>query len=285
MFQSILFWARVVFSLSVLGFSFAITLKALFDSKTGMWDGVPPYVSVMLFFALMCFVGLMEGMQIALFAVAKIPEEQLACHTIAHQNCQLTFQGSNLQSFLIGRQICVTCCMFVIARITSITISDGDSNIFGVPDAIQDFFNTGLFGAVITTIVGSLAWRIIASSFPLAFLSNPLINIIIRLCLLLEKSGICSASWALAFIQKQIFKYRVDEEYVGVDTAADEESAHATIYESIEVVVRNESSAKGDRALTESVIDESLSEDTWSMMANMHTPVQRRMKTYEHSLP
>mmetsp|Transcript_22812 Transcript_22812/g.34241 ORF Transcript_22812/g.34241 Transcript_22812/m.34241 type:complete len:1013 (-) Transcript_22812:83-3121(-) len=285
-FQSFLFWSRILFSLAVLAFSFTITLKALFDGKTAMWEGVPPFISVIIFFGLMCFVGLMEGMQIALFAVAKMPEEHLACHAVAHQNCKLTFEGSNLQAFLIGRQICVTCCMFVIARITSITINDADSNIFGVPDAIQEFFNTGLLGAVITTIVGSLAWRIIASSFPLGFLSNPLVNIIIRLCLLLEKSGICSSSWALAFIQKLLFKYRVDEEYIGSDNAVDVENVHATIHESIEVVVRDGSLNNVDRALTESsVIDESLSEDTWSMMSNMHTPVQRRMKSYEHHLP
>jgi hypothetical protein len=87
---------------------------------------------------------------------------------------------------------------------------------FGVSSGIQDFFNTGLLGAVITTIVASLAWRIIASSFPIAFLSNPLIYVIIRLCLILEASGICSAAWLLALIHKQVAGYyQLDEVYVG----------------------------------------------------------------------
>jgi Silicon transporter len=212
------FWARVFMSLAVLGFAFAVTLSALFQQKTTMYGGVPEAVSVVIFFVLMCFVGMMEGMQIALFAVVNMPAEELAQHPIAAKNCELTFTGSNLQAFLIGRQICVTICMFIVARITSVDVdvdSDDSENIFGVSDGIQNFFNTGLLGALITTIVASLAWRIIASSFPVAFLSNPLIYVIIRLCLLLEASGLCSAAWLLALVHKQMVGYQLDEVYIG----------------------------------------------------------------------
>ncbi|KAG7338439.1 silicon transporter [Nitzschia inconspicua] len=211
--QRFFFWMRVVFSLSLLGFSFAVTLSALFQSKTTMWTGVPEWVSVVLFFLLMCFVGLMEGLQIALFAVVNIPAKDLESRsTVAFKNCQLTFRGQNLQAFLIGRQICVTICTFVIARITTLDVQIGvDTSIFGVSDGIQSFFNTGLLGAVITTIVSSLAWRIVASSFPIAFLSNPLIGIILRLCLLLEASGICSSAWVLARYHKPIVNYQPDD--------------------------------------------------------------------------
>jgi hypothetical protein len=163
----------------------------------------------------MCFVGMMEGMQIALFAVLKMPKEELRNHKVANANCELTFSGRNLQAFLIGRQICVTICMFVVARITTLDIAEGEDTIFGVSSGLQNFFNTGLLGALITTIVGSLAWRIIGSSFPLAFLSNPLIYVIIRLCLLLEASGVCSGAWVLALIQKAIIRLKLDEEYIG----------------------------------------------------------------------
>jgi hypothetical protein len=213
-----LFWGRIVLSLVILGFSFAVTLAALFAGKTLMYDGIPEAVSVVILFVLMCFVGLMEGMQIALFAVVNLPEEELKHHAMAAKTCELCFSGRNLQAFLIGRQICVTICMFVVARITSITVDvqgDISENIFGVSDGIQTFFNTGLLGAVITTIVGSLAWRIVASSFPVAYLSNPLVYMIIRLCLVLEASGVCSAAWLLALIQKSLFGFELDEVYIG----------------------------------------------------------------------
>jgi hypothetical protein len=214
--QNVFFWARVAFSLAILAYAFAVTLSALFAGQTTMWDGVPAAVSVIIFFLLMCFVGLMEGIQIALFAVLNLPDEELAKHPIANKNCQLTFSGSNLQAFLIGRQILVTICMFVVARISTLSVEIGvDENIFGVSDGLQNFFNTGLLGALITTIVASLAWRIIASSFPVPFLSNPLIYLIIRLCLILEASGLCSAAWLLAFIQRKAARFQPDEFYIG----------------------------------------------------------------------
>ena len=215
--QNLVFWARVFMSIVVLGFSFAVTLTALFNGKTAMWDGVPNAVSVVVLFILMVFVGMMEGMQIALFAVVNLPEEELSNNPIAYANYQLTFAGKTLQAVLIGRQICVTICTFVVARITSVDvdIGAGEGNIFGVSDGLQEFFNTGLLGAVITTIVASLIWRIIASSFPVAFLSNPLIYLIIRLCLILEASGLCSAAWLLALVHKQIAGYERDDMYIG----------------------------------------------------------------------
>ena len=214
--QSIFFWVRVLFSVAVLGFSFAVTLAALFQGNTAMWEGVPAGASVAIFFILVCFVGLMEGMQIALFAVVNLPEDELNKAKIAATNCKLTFAGNNFAAFLIGRQILVTVCMFVVAKITTLNIVPGEGdNIFGVSDGLQNFFNTGLLGAIITTIVASLAWRIVASSFPLMFMSNPLIYLIIRACLLLEKTGLCSASWLLALIQKEVVRFQPDEVYVG----------------------------------------------------------------------
>lgn len=214
--QGIFFWMRTGFSVAVLGFAFAVTLKALFVGQTTMWDGIPSVVAVIIFFLLMGFVGIMEGMQIALFAVINLPDHELQEHKAAWAMCQLAFKGSNLQAFLIGRQILVTICMFIVARITSLKVEVGTGeNVFGVSDGMQEFFNTGLLGAIITTVCASLAWRIIASSFPVAFLSNPLVYVILRVCLVLEASGLCSASWMLAAFQKRIGKYLPDECYIG----------------------------------------------------------------------
>jgi hypothetical protein len=181
----------------------------------------------MLLFLLLCFVGMLEGMQIALFAVVNLPVEEVEKHPMASKSCELTFSGSNLQAFLIGRQMCVTLCMFIVARMTScdVDVAADEETIFGVSDGMQKFVNTGLLGAVITSIVGSLAWRIVASSFPVAFLSNPIIYAIIRLCLVVEVSGVCSAAWLLAMFHKQLVGYQLDEVYIGTR----EERERATI--------------------------------------------------------
>merc|ERR1719232_921078 len=236
LYQKLFFWSRVLVSLAILAFSFAVTLDALFKGQTTMWDACPPAVSVVVFFILMAFVGMMEGMQIALFAAVNMPKEEIEHATIAKKNCDLTFKGQNLQAFLIGRQICVTCCMFVVARITTLNIGPEDDNIFGVSDGIQNFFNTGLLGALITTIVASLAWRIIASSFPLAFLSNPLIYLIIRLCLLLDMTGICSAAWIFARGHKMLAKFKPDEVYLeGTDPSSS--NLHTTRDHDIDITI------------------------------------------------
>ncbi|GAX19025.1 hypothetical protein FisN_8Hh248 [Fistulifera solaris] len=213
--QAIFFWLRIMFSVAVLSFSLAVTLVALFDGKTTMYSGVPEPVSVTLLFALMAFVGMMEGMQIALFAVINLPKDELQKHPQAAKVCELVFSRSHLQAFLIGRQICVTCCMFILARVATCSVDEGELTIFGVSAGIQNFFNTGLLGAIITTIIGSLAWRIIASAFPVAFLSNPLIYLIIRLCLFLEASGVCSAAWVVARVHRKVARFEPDVEYLG----------------------------------------------------------------------
>jgi Silicon transporter len=97
----------------------------------------------------MILTGLMEGFQIALFAVVNLPEKEIAHHKIANDTCDLTFQGQNLQAFLIGRQICVAVCAFFVARITTIAVEIGaEENIFGVQNWVRAFFNNGILEAL-----------------------------------------------------------------------------------------------------------------------------------------
>ena len=216
--QNICFWGRVLLSIAVLCFALAVTLEALFNGQTTMWKGVPGVVSVILFFFLMSIIGMLEGMQIAFFAVAKLPKEERGKAKFAMKTCDLLFKGSgqNLPGFMIGRQVCVTLCFFVVARVTTLNIVIGeDENVFGVSDAVQNFFNTGLLGAVITTNLGSISWQLVASAFPLAFLSNPLVYVLLRICLFLESTGICSGAWVLAGIHKRVAGFKRDEEYIG----------------------------------------------------------------------
>jgi len=217
--QNVFYWGRVLMSMAILGFALAVTIDALFKGWTTMWDGIPPVASIFIVIALLGFVGIMEGMQIAAFAVVKLDEASYKdTHKIAHANCKLLFKGTNLGRFLIGRQLCVCACMFIAARCFTIDkehpeIFAGDTSFEASP-GFQDFINTGLLGAVVTTMIGCLIWRIIASSYPLAFLSNPIIFLTIKLCLALEATGICSASWALGKVHRKIANFQPDEFYL-----------------------------------------------------------------------
>jgi silicon transporter len=217
--QSLFFWARCFGSLAILAFSFAVTLAGLFEGKTTMWDGVPAGAAVVVFFILMSVVGLLEGMQIAFFAVAKIPESERGDSVFAKKTCELLFRGKgrNLPGFMIGRQLCVVSCMFFIARVTSLNVDvdAGEETLWGVSAAWQKFFNTGLLGAIITTIVASIAWQLVASAFPIAFLSNPFTYIFLRICLFLEATGIASGAWVLAWVLQRVAGFQRDEVYIG----------------------------------------------------------------------
>merc|ERR1712228_999689 len=145
-------------------------------------------------------------------------KEQQGNTKCAKMTCDILFEGGgrNLPGFMIGRQICVVGCMFIIARVCTmnVTIGTGD-NVLGVSDGFQSFLNTGLLAALITTIIGSIAWQLVASAFPIAFLSNPIVYVFLRWCLFLESTGICSGSWVIARIAELITGWKTDEHYVG----------------------------------------------------------------------
>jgi len=215
--QNLFFWARCIFSLAILALSFAVTLEALFAGQTTMWEGVPAWLAVIVFFLLMSVVGMLEGMQIAFFAVAKIEAKDRGDNKWAKMTCDLLYSGTgrNLPGFMVGRQLCVVSCMLFIARVTSVSLEDDESNIFGVRAGTQELFATGLLGAFITTIVASISWQLVASAFPIAFLSSPITYILLRWCLFLESTGICAGAWTIAAVHKKISGFQKDEVYIG----------------------------------------------------------------------
>jgi len=216
--QSIFFWSRVLVSLAILAFCFYVTIFALFEGKTTLWDGVNTGAALVIFFFLVSVVGMLEGMQIAFFAVAKLKEDERGDGVWAKKTCALLFKGngSNLPGFMIGRQLMVVSCMFFVARVTSVVApEDNEDNMLGVSDSMQKLFETGLLGALIVTIVGSIAWQLVASAFPIAFLSTPITYILLSGCLFLEFIGICSGAWVLAAIHRNIAGFQRDEVYIG----------------------------------------------------------------------
>jgi len=216
--QAVFFWGRCAMSTIILGLGWAVTFKALFDGQTTMWDVVPGWAALVIFFVLLSIVGMLEGMQIAFFAVAKLPKSEQGQNKFAKMTCKLLFRGNgqNLPGFMVGRQLCVVTCFFVAARVTTLNVQVGEGkNVFGVPDGLQEFLNTGLHAAVVTTIVGSISWQLVASAFPFMFLNNPLTYILLHICLLFESTGLCCAAWVLASIHKKIAGYQYDEVYIG----------------------------------------------------------------------
>jgi hypothetical protein len=221
---AIFYYGRILFSTGCVGMGLAVTIEALFNGQTSLWPGVPEIVGLILFFLFMCCVGLLEGMQIAFFTVAKLPKSERGSSSLALKTCHCLFKngGKNLPGFMCGRQMTVTLCFFVIARVTTITTQiggpDGDDrsyNIFGVRNWVQEMFNLGFMGALVTTVLGSIAWQLVAGAFPIAFLSNPVVYIFLQIALLIEMTGICAAAWFFGLLQRKAMGFQFDEVYVG----------------------------------------------------------------------
>jgi len=215
--QNIWFWTRVLMSCVILTLSFVYTIGALVTRKTTMWANVPIPISLILFFLLMSVVGMLEAMQIAFYAVAKLPEKERNKSFWSAKTCELLFRGSgeNLPGFMVGRQLLVVSCFFIIARCTTMDIEAGEGNVMGVSDSAQAFFDTGLLGALITTIVASIAWQLVATAFPMAFLRTPITYFLLRICLLFQDSGICNGAWVIAAAHKKLVGFQLDEVYIG----------------------------------------------------------------------
>merc|ERR1712048_1152449 len=108
-------------------------------------------------------VGMLEGMQIAFFAVAKLSKAEQGQNKFTKMTCKLLFKGNgkNLPGFMVGRQLCVVTCFFVVARVTTQNVGDDDTNVMGLPDGIQGFLNLGFQGALLTIILGSITWQLV----------------------------------------------------------------------------------------------------------------------------
>jgi hypothetical protein len=211
------YWGRCLMSLAILSFCGVVTINALFTGQTTIWEGIPPTVSFIIFLILMSIVGMLEGMQIAFFACAKLRAEERGTSRFAKLTANLLFKGdgNNLPGFMIGRQLTVVSCMFFVARVTSVKMKEGAPNMFGVSDGVQELFNSGLLGALFLTIVGSIAWQLVAAAFPIAFMSNPLTYILLRIALAIEFTGVCNGAWVLAAIHAKLAGFQRDEVYIG----------------------------------------------------------------------
>jgi silicon transporter len=215
------FWGRVLMSLAILGFCLAVTLVALMNGDTAVavkYPSIKPGLAIFLLFFFMSVVGMLEGMQIAFFAVAKIPASERGNSVFGKKTCDLLFKGNgqNLPGFMIGRQLTVVASFFLVGSFTSLTIMPGEgNNIFGVSDGAQAFLNYGFQGAVITTILASISWQLAASAYPIAFLNNPVTYILLVVALFLEFIGLCAGAWVLARVQKSVMGFQYDEVYIG----------------------------------------------------------------------
>jgi hypothetical protein len=61
------------------------------------------------------------------------------------------------------------------------------------------FLESGILGAIFVVNIGQLSFRMMASCFPVLFIDNYVMYVILRVSLLVEKTGVCNACWPLSW--------------------------------------------------------------------------------------
>ena len=193
-FFSLLFWFKVVISLAIFIFAFTVCVAALFDGNTEV-GGLPTGIALFIFLTLLLWASLVQGMQVSLFSVMKLPSQQLRSQTVAYSNYKAVFRGGNVENFLIGRQVIITGMYFYLAKLTDMNYPSGET-VLGVSSGFQKFLNINLMGTIVTTIT-MLVGRVSGAISPKLFLSNPLVFPNIYLFKLIGASGIIDAAWPI----------------------------------------------------------------------------------------
>ena len=220
-FTKVFFWARVLMSLAILGFCITVVMVALFNGDTMFsvkYPSINPPLAVIMFIFFMFIVGCLEGMQVAFFTVSKLSMDERGTNWFGKKTSKILFGGNgrNFPGFMIGRQLLVAACFFMVGAITGLNITPGEgNNIFGVSDSAQKFLNFGVHGAVITTIIASIIWQYAASAFPISVMNSPITFVLLCVALSLEGTGICHGAWVIAHIVKKTLGFQYDEVYIG----------------------------------------------------------------------
>jgi hypothetical protein len=176
----------------------------------GIWTGeavlkVHPVLCFFIFCFCMTLVAYLEGLQVAILAVAHDdPENYKISHPKAYKLMKDVREGNNVERFLVGRQFFTIFVMTLIAQVTSFP----KISHLGVPSIIWFIFiQTGLPGAVVVTTIGSLQPQLLAAKDPWKFMNLYGACSVLYLCYALEVTGICThfAYMLIEFLKVTVF--------------------------------------------------------------------------------
>jgi hypothetical protein len=157
---------------------------------------------------------------------------------LAYATTQLLFKGRNMNAFLVGRQFMVAMMMVLLGKVTSYAggggvLVGGDDFVvvdedysgsgtnttygtkpgddWGMGEGFNEWLlQTGWMGAVFVVNVAQLGTQVAASIFPIGFINNRFLNLLLRAMLLVEASGIVNACYPLAWGLDSALKLRKD---------------------------------------------------------------------------
>lgn len=193
-------YPKFVLSALMLIFSTVCTFYAIVEKKTSFWDVMPGWAALLIFLAILFWLGVMEGLQVALVELKRVdPLTYRHSHPHAYKLGQKANKRDNVERFLMGRQMFVVFIVFFAAKLTTIHSESDDDFLFPIPDWFRSvFLETGILACVLLVIVAQLMPQIIAAKHPVEFLEFSIMKFGYTACIFLESTGITHITWVLS---------------------------------------------------------------------------------------
>lgn len=161
-----------------------------------------PAAEVVIFFAFLCWISLLEGCQISIVGLQGIDMEPYKnSHPRAYQSCKLVHKGPNVERFLVGRQFLLLFNGFLVSRVggggkhaDDYSIGEWDWNL----EASQLFWGNSIL-LLIIILAFQLVTQLLACDKMLGFFNLPLgmHYIVVWPCLLVEAIGLTHSTYLL----------------------------------------------------------------------------------------
>jgi hypothetical protein len=218
--KNALYYIRVGISLIVVTAAGVFLTKGLFlhqtDASQGVgWNVLPGWGAYVLTCVCLLILAGAEGLHVSALVLVTAQTAQFkASSPLAHRTCRLLYTGRNLQAFLVGRQFMVAIVIVLLARAT--TYSGDDGELVGGSDwgMGRDFnavlLQSDFLGAVFVTTIAELVTKVTASIYPKSFINNRALNVLLRIMLMFELSGIVNSCWPLAWAFDKIAGLKED---------------------------------------------------------------------------
>ena len=110
---------RYIFSTILLAGSLGIVIYGIVLRKTAFWpESVPWPATLVIMFALLWILGILEGFQVAIVELCKNPppEALQKKYPRANKIQKMISQGRNLEKFVLGRQVLVVVVVFFLSK-------------------------------------------------------------------------------------------------------------------------------------------------------------------------
>jgi len=194
---------RYILSSCLLIGGLGIIIYEIIQYHNLFWPGQVPFAAVIvILFALLWILGILEGFQVAVVELSKRPVQDIKRFPRAHRVQLLVCKGQNLEKFVLGRQLLVLVTVFFLANATTIV----NENTF--PIGFQEsLLSTGLLGTIVVATLGQLIPQILAAQFPNHFANFPLMELVFRICLIVEGTGIIHASRVFGLLIAKLLRF------------------------------------------------------------------------------